>query len=64
MRVFTVDKIAQVDGRWTAVARTMKNLQTGHRTETRFDAVSYDVGLEQNLFTERYLRKPPRKWIR
>lgn len=64
VRVFTVDSIAQMDGHWTATARTMKNLQTGHRTETSFDAVSYDVGLEQNLFTERYLRKPPRKWIR
>jgi hypothetical protein len=64
VRVFTVDNAAQVDGRWTAMVRTMKNLQTGHRTETSFNAVSYDVGLKQNLFTERYLRNPPRKWIR
>jgi hypothetical protein len=42
----------------------MKNLQTGHRTETSLDAVSYNVGLKQNLFTERYLRNPPRKLIR
>lgn len=64
VRVFTANNVTQVGGRWTAMARTMKNLQTGHRTETSFDTMSYDVGLKQNLFTDRYLRKPPRKWIR
>ncbi len=63
-RVFTADQVEQVDGHWTVKSRTMKNLQTGHRTQTRFDDIQYDVGLNQNLFTERYLRNPPRKWIR
>jgi len=64
VRVFTADQIEQVDGYWTITARTMKNLQTGHRTQTRFADIKYDVGLKQNLFSERYLRNPPRKWIR
>jgi outer membrane lipoprotein-sorting protein len=64
VRGFTADQIEQVDGHWTVTARTMKNLQTGHRTQTRFDDIKYDVGLKQNLFSERYLRNPPRKWIR
>jgi len=64
VRVFTADRVEQVGGQWTATARTMKNLQTGHRTETRFDQVKYGVGLQQGLFSERYLRNPPRKWIR
>lgn len=64
VRVFTANEIEQVDGHWTVTARTMKNLQTGHRTQTHFTNIKYDVGLKQNLFTERYLRNPPRKWIR
>jgi len=64
VRVFTADQIEQIDGHWTVTSRTMKNLQTGHRTQVRFTAVKYDVGLKENLFTERYLRTPPRKWIR
>jgi len=64
MRVFTANRVEQVDGQWTATARTMKNLQTGHRTEARFDRVKYGVGLQQGLFSERYLRNPPRRWIR
>jgi hypothetical protein len=64
VRVFTADRVEQVDGHWTIMARTMKNLQTGHRTETGFDQVKYGVGLEESLFSERYLRRPPQKWIR
>lgn len=64
VRVFTADRIEQVDGYWTVTSRTMKNLQTGHRTQVRFYDIKYDVGLKKNLFSERYLRTPPRKWIR
>lgn len=64
VRVFTADQIKLVDGHWTVTVRTMKNLQTGHRTQTHFDDTQYNVGLKQTLFTERYLRNAPRKWIR
>lgn len=64
IRVFSADRVEQLGGQWTVTARTMKNLQTGHRTETRFDQVKYGIGLQQGLFSERYLRNPPRKWIR
>lgn len=58
-RVFTADEVAQVGGHWTVTKRTMKNLQTGHRTEVVFTDVAYDVGLNDDLFSERYLRQPP-----
>ena len=64
IRIFTADRVEQVEGHWTTMARTMKNLQTGHRTETRFDQVDYGIGLQENLFSERYLRNPPQQWIR
>lgn len=64
VREFTADKVEQIGGQWTVTARTMRNLQTGHRTETVFEAVRYDVGLADDLFSERYLRNPPRQWLR
>ena len=63
VRVFSAQEVKQVGGHWTVTRRTMKNLQTGHRTEVTFSKVSYDVGLEKDLFSERYLRRPPRRWI-
>jgi hypothetical protein len=47
----------------TVVKRTMKNVKTGHRTEVSFISVSYNIGLTHDIFTERYLRRPPRKWL-
>jgi hypothetical protein len=42
----------------------MKNLQSGHRTEVVYQEVGYDVGLKQDIFTERYLRDAPSQWVR
>ncbi len=71
-RVFTADKIEDVaatEGRErksfpTVTTRTMKNLKTGHRTEVTYTSISYNVGLQDNIFTERYLRNPPERWIK
>ncbi len=72
VRVFTADKIEDIvatEGRErksypTVTKRTMKNLKTGHRTEVSYTSVSYNVGLQDNIFTERYLRNPPERWIK
>ena len=63
-KVFTADEVKQVQGLWTTVRRTMKNVQNGQRTEVAFPEVEYNVGLEDSLFTERYLRNPPARWVR
>ncbi|MFQ5791210.1 MAG: outer membrane lipoprotein-sorting protein [Acidobacteriota bacterium] len=63
-KTFTADEVRQVQDYWTAVKRTMKNMQNGHRTEVTFRAIDYDVGLEDGLFSERYLRNPPARWVR
>jgi outer membrane lipoprotein-sorting protein len=59
VRVFTADRVEEIGGHWTVTHRTMRNLQTGHRTEVTFQDVIYDQGLPDNLFTERTLREPP-----
>ena len=60
---FSADEIAVVRGFPTIVRRTMKNLQTGHRTEVGYSKTDYDLGIEDSLFSERFLRQPPRKWV-
>lgn len=62
-RVFTADEIKDVHGFPTITKRQMKNLQTGHRTEVVFIKTDYDIGIEDSLFSERYLKQPPKKWI-
>jgi outer membrane lipoprotein-sorting protein len=63
-RTFTADKVEQAGKYWTVTARSMKNLQSGHRTEVVYQEVGYDVGLKQDIFTERYLRDAPSQWVR
>ena len=62
-RVFTADEIKNVKGHPTITKRTMKNLLSGHMTEVSFLKVDYNVGIEDSLFTERYLKQPPKRWI-
>ena len=64
LRVFTADKVEQTGKHWTIMARSMKNLQSGHRTEVVYQEVGYDVGLKPDIFTERYLRDAPGQWVR
>lgn len=71
-RVFTADRIEEVyftenqeqKSIPTVTQRTMKNLKTGHRTAVTLTSVSYNVGLPDDIFTERYLRRPPERWIK
>ncbi|MDO8539685.1 MAG: outer membrane lipoprotein-sorting protein [Opitutaceae bacterium] len=62
-RVFTADEVRDADGVPTVVKRTMKNVKSGHRTEVVFREVRYRVGLTDEVFTERSLRRPPAPWI-
>lgn len=63
-KVFTADEVKQVQGFWTTLRRTMKNLENGHQTQASYLAIEYDVGLSDDLFSERYLRNPPARWVR
>ncbi|MGD9109388.1 MAG: outer membrane lipoprotein-sorting protein [Phycisphaerales bacterium] len=48
----------------TVTYSVVSDLATGSKTEMQFSDVKYNIGLENNLFTERYLRRPPRQAIR
>lgn len=63
-KIFTAEEIKDVQGFATIMKRTMSNVKSGHKTETVFERVQYNVGLGDDLFSERYLRRPPEKWIK
>ncbi len=62
-RAFSADEIKDVKGFPTITKRTMKNLHSGHKTEVSYSKTDYNIGIEDSLFTERFLRQPPKKWI-
>lgn len=62
-KVFTADEIKDVKGFPTITKRAMKNLQSGHMTEVTYMKSDYNIGIEDSLFSERFLKQPPKKWI-
>lgn len=63
-RVYTADEVKAIAGFPTVTKRTMEDVKRQHRTEVVFEVVEYDLGLSEDLFAERYLRRPPAEWIR
>lgn len=62
-RVFSAEEVKDVKGFPTVTKRMMKNMQSGHRTEVAYMKADYNIGIEDNLFSERFLKQPPRKWV-
>lgn len=62
-KVFTADETKDVKGFPTITKRTMKNLQSGHMTQVSYLKTDYGLGIEDSLFSERFLKQPPKKWI-
>ncbi|MCG8420961.1 MAG: outer membrane lipoprotein-sorting protein [Proteobacteria bacterium] len=63
-REFKAEKVETIQGYPTIMKQTMKDLQTGGYTTISFRKVQYDIGLPKDIFSERYLRKPPKKHLR
>lgn len=62
-KVFKAVEIKDMDGIPTITKRIMENVRRKHRTEVVFHKIKYKINLPDRIFTERYLRRPPR-WIR
>jgi outer membrane lipoprotein-sorting protein len=57
-------KVEEIQGFPTVVKSVVSDLQNGGKTEMEFTEVKYNIGLSERIFTERYLRRPPREAIR
>lgn len=60
-RVVEALKIKDVDGFPTVIQSRVRDLEGDGETVMSFSNVSYNIGLDESLFTERYLRRPPRE---
>lgn len=62
-RQMEVLKVETIDGYPTVVHSIMRNLDTGGETEMQFRNVRYDLGIPDDIFSERSLRNPPTDWL-
>jgi hypothetical protein len=57
-------KVETIQGFPTVTKSSMENLQTKSKTLMEYSKVSYNLGLPKEIYTERFLRKAPRKLLR
>ena len=48
----------------TVTKSRMRDLRGGGETVLEYSNVEYDLGLPDDVFSERYLRRAPREYIR
>jgi len=63
-RVYRALKVETIQGRPTVTQASMENVQTGSKTVVTYSDVRYDAGLPEEIFNERFLRRPPLKYLR
>jgi outer membrane lipoprotein-sorting protein len=63
IRVFTADKIEEIDGIMTITQRSMEDVDKDQKTTVIFDKINYNIGVTDDIFTERFLKTPPRQFI-
>jgi len=62
-KAFSADEVKNIKGFPTVTKKKLKNLQSGHSTEVTYIKSDYNIGVEDSLFSERFLKQPPKKWI-
>lgn len=63
LKVFETLKIETVDGYPTATERRMTTPGKENATTIVFANIDYDMGVGEEIFSERYLKSPPREYI-
>ncbi|MCF8474958.1 MAG: outer membrane lipoprotein-sorting protein [Emcibacter sp.] len=64
IRSYTALKVEVISGHPTVTSSSMEDHKTGGKTVMSYSDVKYDIGLPDDIFTERYLRKAPREYLR
>ena len=60
-RRVTATAVKDIQGYPTVTTSVAEDLRTGGSTTNVFSNIKYDIGLEERIFTERFLRRPPRE---
>ena len=56
-------EVEVIGGNPTVTRMKVSDLRSGGDTVSEFTDVEYDVGIPEDVFTERTLRNPPRRWL-
>ncbi|MBU0678643.1 MAG: outer membrane lipoprotein-sorting protein [Verrucomicrobia bacterium] len=57
-------KVETIQGHPTVIESYAEDLNTGSKTVNVFSDVQYDIDLKDQIFTERFLRRPPREVLK
>lgn len=63
-RTYTVQKIVVIDGYPTVVNSQMEDNLSGGKTILNYSGIKYSLGLPEDIFSERYLRRPAKEYLR
>lgn len=63
-RVYQALEVREIEGYQTVTRASMADERIGGKTVMSYERVDYDIDLPQDIFSERYLRQPPRKYLR
>ncbi len=63
-RVGAAEKVETIQGYPTVTKGSMTDLRNGGKTLLSYSGVKYDIGLPEDIFTERYLRSAPREYLK
>lgn len=63
-RVYEASKVDVVDGFPTVTQSKISDLRIGGETVMTYSRVNYDTDMPESIFSERYLRNSPRKYLR
>ncbi len=63
-RTYEALEIKQIQDKPTVTKSRMMDLRTNSNTILEYSNVKYDIDIPESIFTERYLRKPARKYLR
>jgi hypothetical protein len=63
-RQMTVLEVQDIQGYTTITKQRMEDLEAGSQTVIEYTSVEYDLGLPEDIFTERYLRRAPKQYLR
>ncbi len=63
-RRYEAKSVKQIQGYWTVTKSRMTDLRANRYTEVTYSPVKYDINVPENIFSERFLRRPPTKYLK
>jgi len=63
-RLYEALEVKTIAGYPTVMRSRMSDLRSGGSTLLEYDSVVYNLGVPEEIFTERYLRSPPSQYLR